>query len=302
MEKQRKKTERENYGVRHTSYDNLGEGGKRERDGLIAGVQANWRLKLDNPLAFWPETLAPTSDGATLQLRHVSSSLLRELRPLSEATKGNIATAHRAMSEALANRLRRTGEKRKLIAEDLKEALRLCKTVRKRPRHEQVGQGAEQGPSSKRARRSGCISTEQPVSPVIESSTPAAQSHAAPSHHAEPQIPEDIHDSSTESDVEDAAVEPPEDLAHTSGVDGVEQSHNQVPTPPLSPEVLSHVWRRHRDTPVSQSVEISTDTDWSQKFEGLREPFYLMCMKADTVSKGKLVVTFSVDGGRPNAA
>ncbi|KAK1056646.1 hypothetical protein LTR74_014759 [Friedmanniomyces endolithicus] len=286
-EKQRKKTERENYGVRHTSFGMLGPHGQRERNELIARIRANWFKKLDPPAhAFWPDTLAPTSDGTMLQLKDVSSSLLRELLPLSDATKGKIATAHRAMTEAMKTRLRLTGEKRKLLADDLKEALTLCKTPRKRPRRV-IDQSAEQT----------CFTIDGVLAP-------AAPLHAAPSPQAEPRAYEDQAGSSVHGSVESPAGGPThstEDLADTSGNDVVEQINSRAPTPPLSPEILLHVRRRLRDTPVSRSVEVSTDTDWLQNPE-LKELIYLMCMKADSLGKEKLVVTVSVAGATTNAA
>ncbi|KAK0912105.1 hypothetical protein LTR57_015077 [Friedmanniomyces endolithicus] len=302
-EKQRKKTERENYSVRHTSFGMLGPHGQRERNELIARIRANWFKKLDPPAhAFWPDTVAPTSDGTMLQLKDVSSSLLRELLPLSDATKGKIATAHRAMTEAMETRLRLTGEKRKLLADDLKEALTLCKTPRKRPRRV-IDQSAEQSSSSKRPRHSERIA-EQPVSPLMEFLAPAAPLHAAPSPQAEPRAYEDQAGSSVHGSVESPAGGPTdgtEDLADTSGNDVVDQINSHAPTPPLSPEILLHVRRRLRDTPVSRSVEVSTDTDWLQNPE-LKELIYLMCMKADSLGKEKLVVTVSVAGATTNAA
>ncbi|KAK0290657.1 hypothetical protein LTR35_000089 [Friedmanniomyces endolithicus] len=303
-EKQRKKTERENYGVRHTTFVMLSPHGQDERNVLIAKVRANWFKKLVNHThAVWPDTLAPTSrDGTILQLKDVSSSLLRELVPLSDATKGKIAMAHRAMTEAMEIRLRLTGDKRKLLAEDLKEALTLCKTPKRRPRRA-IDQSAEQGPSSKRPRHSERIA-EQPVSPLMEFLAPAAPVHAAPFPQAEPRACEDLAGSSVHGSVESPAGAPTdgtEDLADASRHDDAEQMNNHAPTPPLSPEILLHVRRRLRDTPVSRSIQVSTDTDWLQNPE-LKELIYLMCMKADSLGKEKLVVTVSVAGATANTS
>ncbi|KAK0290280.1 hypothetical protein LTR35_002223 [Friedmanniomyces endolithicus] len=289
-EKQQKKTERENYGVRHTTFVKLTPHGQDERNVLIARVRANWFKKLINPPhAFWPDTLAPTSkDGTILQLKNVSSSLLRELLPLSDATKGRIATAHRAMTEAMETRLRLTGDKRKLLADDLKGALALCNTPRRRPRRV-VDQSAEQGPSSKRPRHSERIAG-QPGSPLMKFLAPTAPLQTAPSPRAEPRASEDLAGSSVHGSIESPAGEPMQGLADASGHDDVEQIHNHAPTPPLSPEILLHVRRRLRDTPVTRSIEVDTDTDWMQNPE-LKELIYLMCMKADSMGKEKLLVT-----------
>ncbi|KAK5716549.1 hypothetical protein LTR15_009440 [Elasticomyces elasticus] len=298
------KKKRDQYGVRHTLYEHLkSPEGRRERDELILSVRTNWRPKSD--LAIWPDGLAPTSGGATIQVRDVSSALWRALKPLAEATKGNPALAHKAMIEAVDNRVQISGKTPKLIAEDIEVALRSIHnmTPRKRARvtNAQAGPSVEDDPVPKRARRS-----EQPAQVVEESvvtmvpSSPMEFDGAMPplandepdADMGEPEGPATDSLSATLSEILQAVevVEQPQPTKSAPGL-------NPETTPSLSPEILSslsEVRKALRGTPTSRDVVISTDSEWSQNSEGLKGLFEVYCTKAFLMGRRNIVVTFKV--------
>ncbi|KAK3622985.1 hypothetical protein LTR56_018817 [Elasticomyces elasticus] len=301
------KKKRDQYGVRHTLYEHLkSPEGRRERDELILSVRTNWRPKSD--LAIWPDGLAPTSGGATIQVRDVSSALWRALKPLAEATKGNPALAHKAMIEAVDNRVQISGKTPKLIAEDIEVALRSIHnmTPRKRARvtNAQAGPSVEDDPAPKRARQSGRVHTDELRQVVEESaetiipSSPVEVDMANNEPDAdmgEPEGPATAGLPATLSEILQAVevVEQPQPTKSAPGL------HPET-TPSLSPEILSslsEVRKALRGTPTSRDVVISTDSEWSQYSEGLKGLFEVYCTKAFMMGKGNIVVTFRVGDG-----
>ena len=298
--KQPKHTEREGYGVRHTKYMNLGEQGQRERDELVQTIRQNWPKKADSE--FWPSDLMPISDGIPLhQLREVSSSLLRAMAPLSEATKRNLPAAHRAMIDAVDARLDlKPGDKRKLIADDIKEATRVCSTPQRQKRTRATAdETTEQGPSTKRTRRSDQTPLAPPALPAAASSVTLGRSQ--PVLPNEPQQDAAAAAAAQVDELSDRDLTPtPDDerinaLFEPSQDDLNDRPPQQTVTPPMSPEVLSQVCKTLRDTPVTTTVEMSTDTDWSDHIEMLKTSFYWTCLKARSEGKKKFTITFSAE-------
>ncbi|KAK4960476.1 hypothetical protein LTR10_003372 [Elasticomyces elasticus] len=298
------KKKRDQYGVRHTLYEHLkSPEGRRERDELILSVRTNWRPKSD--LAIWPDGLAPTSGGAIIQVRDVSSALWRALKPLAEATKGNAALAHKAMIEAVDNRVQISGRTPKLIAEDIEVALRSIHnmTPRKRARvtNAQAGPSVEDDPVPKRARRSEqpaqvveeSVVTMVPSSPMeVDGAMPPLANDEPDADMGEPEGPATDSLSATLSEILQAVevVEQPQPTKSAPVL------HPDT-TPSLSPEILSslsEVRKALRGTPTSRNAVISTDSEWSQNSERLKGLFELMCMKADSMGKRNIVVTFKV--------
>ncbi|KAK5734325.1 hypothetical protein LTR17_008989 [Elasticomyces elasticus] len=307
------KKKRDQYGVRHTLYEHLkSPEGRRERDELILSVRTNWRPKSD--LAIWPDGLAPTSGGATIQVRDVSSALWRALKPLAEATKGNPALAHKAMIEAVNNRVQISGKTPKLIAEDIEVALRsiYSMTPRKRARvtNAQAEPSVEEDPAPKRARQSERIhADEQPARVVEESAETIIPSSPVEVDQAMPLMANDEPDTEMDEPEGPAIAGPSASLSEIlHAVEFVEQPQptksapvlHPETTPALSPEILSslsEVRKALRGTPTSRDVVISTDSEWSQNSERLKGLFEVYCTKAFMMGKGNIVVTFRVGDG-----
>ncbi|KAK3117190.1 hypothetical protein LTR53_001694 [Teratosphaeriaceae sp. CCFEE 6253] len=290
-QKQRKKViHKEKFGVRHTTYVMLGDHGQRERDELIHDIRKAWPGTPDSSL--WPpDDLAPARDGVPLPLQDVSSSLLRELKRLSEATN-NVAAAHEAMSEAVALRILLSGKKRKLTGDDIREALKSFRTPRKRTAVGRDDDSGEPGSPKKRKRPSADRPAHQPA-PTAQVSATLGRSQPSPARLTPGGPAESPAVAAPETPI--VAKRPaPEAVQRVSGSDDDNRGPHRPRTPPMSPDVLSQVWKMLKTASATSSVQISTEVEWSESIEKVRELYYLTCLRAKMEGRDRFTITFDV--------